>query len=59
MTAVQGWEKRLTPYISPKNQPHNTQCILTYSRYTQRELKLKFIALLKTFDIKYTEKSTN
>ena len=33
--------------------------ILTYRRYTQREFKLKFSALLKPNDGKYTEKSKN
>ena len=32
------------------------QYILTYNRYTQREFKLKFSALLKAYDSKYTEK---
>ena len=33
------------------------QGILTYRRYTQREFKLKFSALLKAYDGKYTENS--
>ena len=33
------------------------QGILTYSRYTQLEFKLKFSALLKAYDDKYTENS--
>ena len=33
------------------------QGILTYRRHTQREFKLKFSALLKTYDGKYTENS--
>ena len=33
-----------------------TQGILTYRRYTQREFKLKFSALLKSYDGKCTEK---
>ena len=33
------------------------QGILTNNRYMQREFKLKFSALLKAYDVKYTEKS--
>ena len=34
------------------------QCIYN-NRYTQREFKLKFSALLKASDIKYTDNSKN
>ena len=33
------------------------QGILTYRRYTQSEFQLKFSALLKAYDAKYTENS--
>ena len=36
---------------------HSNQGILTNNRYTQREFKLKFSALLKAYDVKYIENS--
>ena len=38
---------------------HQNHGILTNYRYTQREFKLKFRALLKAYDVKFAENSKN
>ena len=47
--SVYSFLQRLLEFIPTKD-------ILTYRRYTQREFKLKFSALLKAYDGKYIEK---
>ena len=48
---------RLPSRTRYNNTGRYTQDILTYRRYTQSEFKLKFSALFKTYDRKYSEKS--
>ena len=53
-TLFQQYKGRLITKF-PFEKPDDEQGILTNNRYTKQEFKLKFSALLKAFDVKYTE----
>ena len=56
------WKKLLIKsdhFLSFELVPRASEQVIYNNRYTQREFKLKFSALLKANDIKYTEHSKN